>query len=330
MNPIRPMLSIVALVAALILVTAGAIAGSAVQESARELPVAYDVDVVVGGGTGAVSAAVAAAEAGASVFLAAPHPYLGDDMTATLRLWLEEGEQPKSALGKALYDDPLTFDAGPHRNRLDLTYKASLPTGAPHHDTTPPSRLTNGQWGAANRQSVQYNGSVTLDADLGKVQPIREVRIVVYHREHEEPETAFMVDRVRVLTSNDAKDWTEAAVIENKDARGSADTPMLLSASVEGEVRYVRFDVVKSDAAARVLVGEIEVIGAKDEEVAEAKRPRPPRPLHVKKTLEKALLDAGVEFLFSCYPTDVLRDAGGAPAGIVMANRAGRQAVLDE
>ena len=62
-------------------------AGPWVNETAREIPVAYEVDVVVvGGGTGAVSAAVTAAERGAKVFLAAPHPYLGDDMTATLRL----------------------------------------------------------------------------------------------------------------------------------------------------------------------------------------------------------------------------------------------------
>ena len=47
--------------------------GPLVNESAREIPIAYDVDVVVvGGSTGAVSAAVAAAEAGAKVFLAAP------------------------------------------------------------------------------------------------------------------------------------------------------------------------------------------------------------------------------------------------------------------
>ena len=44
---------------------AGAIlaAGPMVNESAREIPIDYDVDVVVvGGGTGAVSAAVASSE----------------------------------------------------------------------------------------------------------------------------------------------------------------------------------------------------------------------------------------------------------------------------
>lgn len=49
----------------------------AVVESEREIPVAYDVDVlVVGGSSGAVAAAAAAAKTGASVFLAAPRTYL--------------------------------------------------------------------------------------------------------------------------------------------------------------------------------------------------------------------------------------------------------------
>ena len=134
----------------------------AVTESAREIPVANRVDVVVvGGSTGAVAAAVAAAEKGAKVFLAAPYPYLGEDMTATLRLWLEEGEKPESPLAKTL------FAAG-----------------------------------------------------------------------------------------------------------------------------------------------------------------NPARPLHIKKALDEALLAAGVEFLYCSYATDVLRDEKGYPCGIVMANRAGRQAVI--
>ena len=52
-----------------------------VYESAREIPVAYQVDVVVvGGSTHAVAAATSAAEQGATVFLAAPRPYLGEDL----------------------------------------------------------------------------------------------------------------------------------------------------------------------------------------------------------------------------------------------------------
>ena len=70
-------------------VAAGAAAPSAVPESARKIPVADDVDVVVvGGGVSAVSAAKAAARDGAKVFLAAPRPYLGEDLAGTLRVWV--------------------------------------------------------------------------------------------------------------------------------------------------------------------------------------------------------------------------------------------------
>ncbi|MGD0896196.1 MAG: FAD-dependent oxidoreductase [Thermoguttaceae bacterium] len=74
-------------------------------ESARELPLAYDVDVVVVGGTsGGVAAACAAASRGATVFLAAPRPYVGEDLAGTMRLWLDEGETPDSPLAKRLFD----------------------------------------------------------------------------------------------------------------------------------------------------------------------------------------------------------------------------------
>ena len=53
-------------------------------------------------------------------------------------------------------------------------------------------------------------------------------------------------------------------------------------------------------------------------------------PIRVKQTLEAALLDAGADFLLCCYPTDILVDDSGDPAGIVIANRAGRQSVLSK
>lgn len=56
---------------------AGASAGQVVGESARETPVVCQVDiVVVGGSTGAVAAAVAAAESGAKCFWRPGRPIL--------------------------------------------------------------------------------------------------------------------------------------------------------------------------------------------------------------------------------------------------------------
>lgn len=85
---------------------AGAVlaAPQVVVESARKIPVVYNVDVVVvGGSSHAVAAATAAAGEGATVFLAAPRTYLGEDMCGTLRLWLDAGETPDTALGQALF-----------------------------------------------------------------------------------------------------------------------------------------------------------------------------------------------------------------------------------
>jgi ribulose 1,5-bisphosphate synthetase/thiazole synthase len=85
MIPSSVMLSLV--VSGVAAVAGGETACPAVVESARKIPVACEVDVVVvGGPTAAVTAAVAAAEQGASVLLVAPRPYLGEDLCATLRL----------------------------------------------------------------------------------------------------------------------------------------------------------------------------------------------------------------------------------------------------
>ena len=50
-------------------------------------------------------------------------------------------------------------------------------------------------------------------------------------------------------------------------------------------------------------------------------------PLAVKQALDRALLEAGVTFLTGSYATDVLTDGEGNVAGVVMANRSGRQAI---
>ncbi|HWQ93490.1 MAG TPA: FAD-dependent oxidoreductase, partial [Clostridia bacterium] len=51
-------------------------------------------------------------------------------------------------------------------------------------------------------------------------------------------------------------------------------------------------------------------------------------PMQVKRTLDQALIKAKVPFLFWCYATELLRDAHGKPAGVVISTRSGRQAVF--
>lgn len=55
--------------------------------------------------------------------------------------------------------------------------------------------------------------------------------------------------------------------------------------------------------------------------------PNIPTPLSVKKTLEDELIGNGVGFLYSSFVTNALTDTAGNPAGVVIANRSGREAI---
>lgn len=52
-----------------------------------------------------------------------------------------------------------------------------------------------------------------------------------------------------------------------------------------------------------------------------------PVPLKFKQTLDNELINNKIDFLYSSYVTDLLTDNHGNPAGVVIANRSGRQAV---
>jgi len=301
-----------------------------VAESARGIPVVYDVDVVVvGGSTGGVSAAVAAAQAGAKVFLAAPRPYLGEDMCATMRLWLEEGETPASPLARQIFSvraEPPPAAISP--NQVPFTYEASLPSAGVHKDTSPPTRLTDGNGVKPETESVQYDGDVILTCDLGSEQDIKEAAILPFHRAGGD----FNAESVLIQTSGDKKTWKDVATVKCDRVQGPV---VLVTAPVGAKVRYVRFSVKKDADAKRLLIGEIRL--TKPDAAAAAPPPAAPapkdfarlaKPLHTKRTLDQALLAARVDFLFGCYATEILRDDAGNPCGVVIANRSGRQAVL--
>ena len=325
-----PRLALASLFLVYLTVANGAQPGAAPQ-SARQIPVAAEVDVLVlGGSTGAVAAAQAAAAAGAKVFLAAPRPYLGDDMTAALRLWLEPGETPTAPLARQLFSDA-PADSAADPDRLEFTYAADVPSVRVHQDTRPPSLLTDGRWASASQESVQYPGKVTITADMRRVQAIEKVRIWAYERTAAK---GFHVGTATVAVSDDGKRWRTAATIDNQQPTvysGGAgeDQCVPLEAALKANARYVRFEIAKTERADRILLGEIEIVGPAQQKTPTVKsQARPPRPLHVKRTLDDALLAAGVTFLYSCFPTDVVRDAQGQLCGLVMANRSGRQAVL--
>lgn len=302
--------------------------GAEVVDLGGAVPVAHEVDVVVvGGSSGGVAAAVAAAQSGARVFLAAARPYLGEDMCATYRLWLEPGEEPTTDLARAIFKPAAEPEAelavGP---TLPFSYTASRPAAALHPDTTPPSRLNDGRWHSAVHQSVQYDGDVTLTLDLAKPSQIGAVTLWVYQRPGD-----FEVAQVAVAVSSNQTDWTVQTVLTNTQlGLGAEDRALSLRAPLNAAGRYLRVQVAKTPDARRLLLGEVVVEGPAPTkaEPKPATALRAVKPMHVKRTLDQALVDAGVPFLYGCYPVAVLRDQAGQLAGVLIAHRAGRQAVL--
>jgi hypothetical protein len=295
----------------------GLAGGKAVNQSARNIPVAYDVDVaVVGGSSAGVAAAVAAAKEGAKVFVAAPRPYLGEDLCATYRLWLEPGEELDDPLAKELFHVPATIEG------IRYTYEADQPSAGKHKDTQPPRMLSDGQWSSAYTDSVEYGKDVTISIDFGKKQDLRKVHAMFFQGPR-----AYEVERIAFYASDDGKAWTPLAELENGklDAGSFVDSAIHIAREVTASARYVKCFIKKTARAERMLIGEILFEGP-----AEDRRPeglRVTTPMQVKRSLDRALLDSGVPFLYTCYPTEVLRGEQGELAGIVMANRAGRQAV---
>ncbi len=306
-------------------ISSGLGAERTVRESARELPVAYEVDVVVVGGTSAgVAAAVEAAEQGARVFLAAPRPYLGEDLCGTYQLWLEPGEEPTDPLAKRLFAEPpplQTLGKG-----IAFEYEASRKSDPLHKDTRPPSKLCDGKYSSASKESVQYADDVTITLDLGKSVEIGKLHVMAYQRPN-----SFEIASVAAQVSTDGKAWR--AVGKTKNPRlgqtGAENPAFPITLPLKTKARYLRLNVDKPEHVERMLLGEIIVEPTSTEDKADGSKPArvPPMPMQVKIELDRALINAGVEFLYGCRVTNVLRDVNGYLAGVVMTNRSGRQAV---
>nr|MDA3963742.1 FAD-dependent oxidoreductase [Planctomycetota bacterium] len=72
--------------------------------SALQAPIRHQVDICfVGANSAAVAAAAAASAAGASVMVLSERPYLGEDLTATMRLRCASDDAPRTALAASLF-----------------------------------------------------------------------------------------------------------------------------------------------------------------------------------------------------------------------------------
>jgi len=283
-----------------------------VQESGRDIPVIKKVDVlVVGGSSAGVAAAAQAANAGADVFLAAERPYLGQDLCRTYEMWVSE--TPKTELARQVFGE-----GGSKFPLAEFTYSVNAESAPRHADTSPPSRLSDGAYGSAGRDSVQFSNDVQLTVDLEDIKPVRRVKLIVFQRAGD-----FVVESYELESSVDGTLWTPQTRVPNAQVAEPLERVDLI-ADCDFDARYLRVKVRKQPGAKRILLAELEVGTAG----STAPAGPPLRPFEVKASLEQILMSSGVDFLFGCYPTEVLKDAQGVLKGVVFSNRSGRQAVI--
>ncbi|AQQ69709.1 ribulose-1,5-biphosphate synthetase [Limihaloglobus sulfuriphilus] len=305
-----------ALVVLCVLAAVSVLTADTLTTSEREFSKAYDVDVlVVGGSSAGVAAAAEAADSGSDVFLMALRPYLGEDVSGTYRMWLKDGEEPQTELAQKVFQSP---EIAQFKN-LPFKYSTDTPSASPHKDYNPPRRLNDEKWVDVYNDTVQYNENVNIVADLGEVQQIERIKLHSFQRPND-----YCTLYVTVFVSNDKENWEKVGV--QKDIE-YIKRLMSFSLPVNRQARYIKFYAQMAPQVSRQLISEIEILTAAKMEKQDGKQ-FPPTRLHIKRTLDTALLDAGVEFLYDCYPTDVLFGDDGSVRGVIMANRAGRQAVM--
>ena len=303
-----------------------ACAGIILNALAGELPVVQDVDVVVAGGSSAaVAAAVAAKEAGATVFLAAPRPYLGEDLAGTLHLARVPGDDESHPIYRAIFDGRRAA-----RPSWPYTYSYDATPDKLHADAKK-TVLSNGSFGNAVQDSVQFPGNVVVSVDLGAVRDVSGVELSTYLREQRGTslrtaglaDSGFRTAAMEVSASHDGKTWTSLAFSDKPAVRGTTNNG-ILEVPLKGKWRYLRVCAVKDAAYSRQLLGELRIIKGDSAVTGLVDRVTP---FAVKRTLDEAMLAAGVPYLTGAVPCGVLKDADGRAYGIVIADRSGRQAI---
>lgn len=308
-------------------------AASSAYESAREIPVAATVDVVVVGGTTAgVAAAVAARESGADVFLVGGYPYLGEDMAGTLELD-NEGNPPTNGIVKSLWT---SFD---DLARYGYRFDAPIAQGPYAYCNDADDRVCDATWPMTPAETTVFASNVTYDCLLEGLPLVAKVEVVVAETPEDwldgtlRPKSGLdsVVARVsdvelEIVEGVEQGRRIKLSRVASKESGGihyrKRACLVTMAADIGSKIRSARVRFTMAKGAEEVCVSRIWFrMGAGKTVVSR------PSPLKVKRSLDNELISRKIPFLTASPVTEVLCDDGGRLAGVVIANRSGRQVV---
>ncbi len=343
-------------VAVLLLVPAAALANAGVRQGPRAIPVTDAVDVLVVGGTSAgVAAALEAKQAGASVYLAGAHPYLGEDVAGTLELGFEEkGGAAADGIIRRLRTEKVPLAPYAYRHAKDV----KVIGGAQYHNDNAAKFLTAAP-PLTPSDTVLYRSDVRVDCRFGAPTRIASVKVMVVENCNPAQDAFTSVDhRGAIKRGEGTGPFTGRVTLTPLDGPAKnqvfelqrepggifvageavrAGEPSAVPGAYEKsgfkcvtfslplgvEFTKSRVDAYRATGAICQLLSRIHFLLPTSETAEDV-----PSPLKVKKTFDALLLENGIPFLTGAPVSDLVVDGRGEVAGAVFANRSGRQAVL--
>ena len=313
---------------------------SYISDGDRMISVSYEVDVLVlGGTTSGVAAAKEAARSGAKTMLITDNNYLGEDLTATLRLWRPEAKNLIDPWSCLLYDDP--YDATPVEvdanalfkagGRIDYSYSIEEPFNKNHPENASKNRLSDGVIGTIQKDSLQTDGPMTVKLDLGTAKEVGALVFVAFYRDG-----LCVLESVSVEASEDGHNWKKiGSATRLPDTKPSTDDPDFFTLKIQDKhaARYWKLQAKHTKSSRSVFAAGLFLFAdsATPDSLIKVNKDvshQPPRPLHVKRQLDKTLIDAGVDFLYGAFETGRIVSSDGSTTGVLISNRAGRQAII--
>jgi hypothetical protein len=124
----------------------------------------------------------------------------------------------------------------------------------------------------------------------------------------------------------------EAVAAAEASAKTGAKTMLITSNNYLGEdltatLRLWQPQQKPADPLAAAIYKDDKAVPVNSSIKKDADAVSPPRPMHVKKVLDDVLLKSKVEFLYGAFITGDVKNQDGKDSGVLISNRAGRQAV---
>ena len=190
------------------------------------------------------------------------------------------------------------------------------------------TRLTDGVKFNAVTGSVQYNSDVVITVTFAGAGSVTQLDLYYYVRLS--GNSPFSTTVAGLERSDDGVTWTAVAYnteLEQLTTDGDSTWVARIVPGAPFSARFLRLacNITPGGTYVRQLLDELIVHTDPDDPVKGSCYHA--EPLALKRTLDLTLEEQGVPFLGGAPVCDVLRDADGNPAGVVLANRAGRQAV---